>query len=100
MYKKKLRKLSLFSLGKKRKLQGRSYCWLHLSDWRIQRRPRDFREVHGDRMRGCGYQLQHGEFKLNVRKFFFTMRVVTTLAQEPAEDVESLSLEIFSPLLI
>lgn len=29
---------------KKTKIRGQSYCWMNLSDWRIQRRPRDFSE--------------------------------------------------------
>lgn len=36
----------LCELKKKRKLQGWLFCCLHLSDWRIQRRPTDFSEKY------------------------------------------------------
>jgi len=95
----RLRELGLFSVEKRRLRRDLIAAFQYLKGAYRKDGEGLFTRVCSDSTRGNSFNLKEGRYTLDIRKKFFTMRVVKHWHRLPREGVDAPSLEVFKARL-
>ena len=98
-YEDRLSELGLFSLEKRRFHRDHTSAFQYLQGAYKKSGEGLFTRACSDRTRGNGFKLKDGRFRLDVRKKFFTVKVVRHWNRLPREAVDAPSLAVFKAKL-
>ncbi|PKU46247.1 hypothetical protein llap_3471 [Limosa lapponica baueri] len=98
-YEDRLRELGLFHLEKRRLRGDPIAAFQHLKEAHRRDGEGQFIRECSNKMRGNGFKLKEGRFRLDIRKKFFSVRVVRHWNRLPREVVDAPSLEVFKARL-